>query len=45
MLGNFLSQSSILKKGFIKYIEINWITPMKTHVDFVHPKSFVQRNS
>ncbi len=27
-----------LRKGFIKYDKINGITPMKTHVEFVHPK-------
>jgi hypothetical protein len=27
-IGNFLSQSSILKKGLIKYNKINGITPI-----------------
>ncbi len=40
---NFLSQSFILKKSLIEYNKINGITPMKTHVDFAHPKLFIQR--
>jgi hypothetical protein len=41
----FFSQSSVLKKGLSKYDKINGITPMKTHVDYVHPKLFIQRKS
>jgi hypothetical protein len=35
MVGNFLSQSSILKKGLIKNNKINGNIPMKTHVDSI----------
>jgi len=45
VVGNFLSQNFILSKGLIKYNKINGITPTKTHVDFAHPKLFVQRKS
>ncbi len=34
--GNILNQSSIIRKGHIKYSKTNGITPMKTHVDNVH---------
>ncbi len=40
-----MSQNSILRKGLNKYNKINGITPTKTHVDFAHPKLFVQRKS
>ncbi len=33
-----LCQCSILRKGLIKYGKINGITPMKTHVEYAHPK-------
>ncbi len=33
-----LCQHSILQKGLIKYGKINGITPMRTHVESVHPK-------
>ncbi len=42
---NFLSQSFVLRKGLIKYNKINGISPMTTHVDFIHPGLFVQRKS
>ncbi len=35
MASNFLSQSSILKKGLIKNNKINGNIPMKTHVDSI----------
>jgi hypothetical protein len=34
----YLCQCSILRKGLIKYGKINGITPMRTHVEFAHPK-------
>jgi len=33
-----LCQHSILRKCLIKYGKINGITPMRTHVEFMHPK-------
>ncbi len=30
----------ILKKGFIKYDKCNGVIPMKTHIEFWHPKLF-----
>jgi hypothetical protein len=33
-----LCQCSTLRKGLIKYGKINGITPMRTHVEFTHPK-------
>jgi hypothetical protein len=33
-----LCQHSILQKGLIKYGKINGITPMRTHVQSMHPK-------
>jgi hypothetical protein len=45
MLRNFLSQIFVLKKGFIKYNKSNGIILTKNHVDFVHPKLFVQRKA
>ncbi len=33
-----LCQRFILQKGLIKYDKINGITPMRTHVEYVHPK-------
>jgi len=32
-----------LQKGLIKYGKINGITPMKTHVKYMHPKLVAQR--
>jgi hypothetical protein len=37
-VGNVLNQSYVFRKGFIKYNKANDVTPMKTHVDFVHPQ-------
>ncbi len=36
-----LCQRSTLRKSLIKYGKINGITPMKTHVEFTHPKLVV----
>ncbi len=33
-----------LRKGLIKYGKINGITPMKTHVEFAHPKLVARKN-
>jgi hypothetical protein len=33
-----LCQYSTLQKNLIKYGKINGITPMKTHVEYAHPK-------
>jgi hypothetical protein len=33
----------ILRKGFIKYNKCNGVTPMKTHIDCVHPKLLTTR--
>jgi hypothetical protein len=33
-----LCQCFTLQKGLIKYEKINKITPMRTHVEFAHPK-------
>jgi hypothetical protein len=38
-----LCQRFILQKGLIKYVKINGITPMKTHVEFAHPKLVAHR--
>jgi hypothetical protein len=35
MVGNFLSQSFVLRKGLIKNNRISGNTPMKTHVDSI----------
>jgi hypothetical protein len=45
VVNNVLSQSFVLKKGLIKYNNINGIIPMKTHVDSIHPWLFTQRKS
>jgi len=45
VVGNVLSQSFVLKKGLIKYNKINGIIPIKTHVDYIHPRLFAQRKS
>jgi len=45
MFSNFLSQIFVLKKVLIKYNKINGIIFIKNHVDFVHPKLFVQRKA
>ncbi len=45
MFCSFLSQIFVLKKGLIKYNKINGIILTKNHVDFVHPKLFVQRKA
>jgi len=40
---NVLTESySIIRKGFIKY-KCNGVTPMKTHIDCVHPKLLARR--
>jgi hypothetical protein len=36
-----LSQSFVFRKGLIKYNKINGITPMKIHIDTMHPRLFV----
>jgi len=43
VVDDVLSQCSIQKNSLIKYNENNGIIPMRTHVDFTHPKLFVQR--
>jgi hypothetical protein len=45
MASNVLSQSFVLRKGLIKYNKINGINPMKSHVDSIPPRLFVQRKS
>lgn len=36
-------QLGIQRKCLIKYNKINKITPMKTHIDYAHPRLFVHR--
>jgi hypothetical protein len=38
-----LCQWSTLWKGLIKFGKINGITPMRTHVEFAHPKLVIHR--
>jgi hypothetical protein len=33
----------ILRKGLIKYNKCNGVTPMKAHIDYVHPKLLVAK--
>jgi hypothetical protein len=33
---NDLCQGSTIQKGFIKYVKVNVITFMKTHIEFAH---------
>jgi hypothetical protein len=40
---NDLCQWSTLQKCFIKYIELNGIVPMKTQIEYAHPRVVVQR--
>jgi len=40
-----LSQSSILRKGLIKYNKINGVISMKINVDTAHPRLFALRKT
>ncbi len=42
MLTN-LCQWATLQKGLIKYIKLNGIIPMKTQIEYPHPRVVVQR--
>jgi hypothetical protein len=43
--GNILNQYNyVIKKGLIKYGKTNGITPMRTHVDNVHPCLLAKKN-
>ncbi len=43
VVNDVLFQCFIFKKGFAKYDVSNGIIPMKTQVDFAHPRLFAQR--